>query len=340
MKMLNTRRTIILLAAAMLAALMLSSTAAFAALRIGTDNSETIVGTNSPDLINGKGGSDTLKGLAGNDVYHFADNFGTDTLEEKATYKVGKKKLPGGTDTLNFSKVTTSVAASLIPQWPGRNYGAAYPSIVVLDSSVVENVTGGSFEGDSLLGGGATNTLKPGGGFSNSLYDWGCNNSSAGGNIALPDLPASSDTYKGFGAAPNGAFNYVLDWGDSADKLILPGEASDYYVDAVDLDANTVNESLQVYNPTNNSSVYVAGQFGDYSNWTSLYGQHGQIEQLVFADGTFSTEGLQAQSLQAQSLEGGARTTTTTRSSVAREAEKAAQQARTNAPTTLPEPIE
>src|SRR5215212_9013212 len=306
--MLNTRRTIILLAAAMLAALMLSSTAAFAALRIGTDNSETIVGTNSSDLINGKGGSDTL--------------------EEKATYKVGKKKLPGGTDTLNFSKVTTSVAASLIPQWPGRNYGAAYPSIVVLDSSVVENVTGGSFEGDSLLGGGATNTLKPGGGFSNSLYDWGCNNSSAGGNIALPDLPASSDTYKGFGAAPNGAFNYVLDWGDSADKLILPGEASDYYVDAVDLDANTVNESLQVYNPTNNSSVYVAGQFGDYSNWTSLYGQHGQIEQLVFADGTFSTEGLQAQSLQAQSLEGGARTTTTTRSSVAREAEKAAQQAR------------
>ena len=105
----------------------------------------------------------------------------------------------------------------------------------------------------------------------------------------------------------------------AADKLVLPGEASDYYVNAVSLHPNAaVNETLQVYNPANNSSIFVAGQFGEVYNYTSLYSMHGQIEQLVFADGTFATDSVQAHSVQAQSLDGGARTTTTTSSSVTR----------------------
>ena len=51
------------------------------------------------------------------------------------------------------------------------------------------------------------------------------------------------------------------------------------------------NESLQVYNPTNNSSVFVVGQFGEYRNYTGAYGQSGQIEQLVFADTVIYTTG-------------------------------------------------
>lgn len=334
----NTRRTVILLAA-MLTALMLSSPTAFAALRLGTDNAETLTGTHSADLIIGKGGNDVLKGLAANDVYYFADNFGNDTLEELAKYKVGKKKLPGGSDTLNFSNVTTSVLAYLIPQWSsyGYNFGADNISQVRLGSSVVENVTGGA-NSDALYGGGFTNTLKPGGGATNWLYDYGGNNGSIVGNVGLPDLPASSDTYKGFGAAPSGANTQVYDWGGTADKLVFPGESSDYYVDAVNLDGNaTTNESLQVFNPTNNSGVYVVGHFGEFGNLTSLHSQHGQIEQLVFADGTFSTAGMQAQSLQIQSLES---SSTTTSASVAEEAQKQAEQARSDTATTLPVPAE
>ena len=56
-----------------------------------TNKAETLLGTNSADVIDSKGGNDTLEGLAANDTYHFADNFGQDTLTETAFVKVGKK---------------------------------------------------------------------------------------------------------------------------------------------------------------------------------------------------------------------------------------------------------
>jgi Ca2+-binding RTX toxin-like protein len=72
------------------------------ASRFGTDGTETLIGTNKADRITGAGGDDTLKGLAGNDTYYFADTWGSDTLEDLATYKVGGKTRPGGIDTLSF----------------------------------------------------------------------------------------------------------------------------------------------------------------------------------------------------------------------------------------------
>jgi len=281
------------------AALVLSSAVAVAAVKVGTAASETITGTHSPDIINGKGGNDTLKGLAGNDVYQFADGFGEDTLEELASYKVGKRRLPGGTDTLNFSRVTTDMTIYLVPQWPasGNAFGNQASTTgtdgilhkVSLGSSLVENATGGSGSFDWISSGGGSNTLRPGGGAFNILRDFAGWKDGAEGQPGIPT--ASNDTYRGFQAAPNGAVSEVGDWGGTADTLVLPGESSDYYIDSVNLDASPdgSEESLLIYNTTNNTTVRVLGHFGDYANWSNLNGLNGKIEQLVFADGAFAT---------------------------------------------------
>lgn len=106
----------------------------------------------------------------------------------------------------------------------------------------------------------------------------------------------------------------------------MPGESSDYLVDATSLDGtSTTEESLQIYNPANNTSVFVYGHFGEYFSWSSFYGMHGRIEQLVFADGTFGTAQVRARSFQVRGLGGAA--------GVAREAEKAAEEVRSDAST-------
>lgn len=109
------RRTAPLFAAVVMA-LLISATAALAEIRVGTDASETLTGTNSADHITGKGGNDTLKGLTANDTYYFDDGWGLDTLTETAFVKVGKKKKPGGIDTLNLSQMSNIVDVSMIPQ--------------------------------------------------------------------------------------------------------------------------------------------------------------------------------------------------------------------------------
>ena len=93
---------------------------------MGTDGAETLTGTSGNDAFTGKGGNDTLKGLAGNDVYYFVEGWGNDTVEEKASYKIGGKKLPGGIDTLSFAKVSGPVHAYLIRQWEYQNVAYRY----------------------------------------------------------------------------------------------------------------------------------------------------------------------------------------------------------------------
>ncbi len=100
------RKTALLFAAVM-AMVVLSTTVALAEIRVGTDASETLLGTNAGDHITGKGANDTLKGLAANDTYHFDDGWGQDTLTETAF--VGRKQLPGGVDTLDFSQYNGSL---------------------------------------------------------------------------------------------------------------------------------------------------------------------------------------------------------------------------------------
>lgn len=166
----TTKRTMLLLTAIPVA-LVLCSTAALAALSVGTNGAETLTGTHSVDLINGKGGNDTLRGLAANDVYHFANGFGQDTLTELAKHKVGGKVLPGGRDSLDFSGTTTAVTVYLTPEWPatGNTYGSqasAYDSNQVLHnvslgSSPVENATGGSGSPDWVSAGGQATRRGP-----------------------------------------------------------------------------------------------------------------------------------------------------------------------------------
>ena len=98
----------------------------------------------------------------------------------------------------------------------------------------------------------------------------------------------SDDTYKGF--TSSSGTDYVVDWGGSADTIDLRSfDSSEVYFDAVDLNGNGTNESLLLLTG-DNSGVIVVGHFIDY-----YAGQEGHVEQIMFADGTFSTDEVQAQ---------------------------------------------
>jgi len=288
---------------AIVGALVLAGAPALAALRMGTDNPEVLVGTHGKDQLTGLGGGDLLKGLAGNDTYYFADGWGNDTIEEKARYKVAGKQVPGGTDTLSFKGVSGGggVTVYLIPQWGPGFSDASGPGgeTVALGASVVENVVGEQVAGDVIAGGAGKNTLQPGGGSvqSDALADFGGWNDGAGGN---PELPASDDTYKGFGQ--NSGTITVGDYGGAGDVVDLrPLASGDVYLAAVDfdLDGSGVKESLQiVFGPS--SQVLILGHFSEFSTYTADYGQHGQVETVLFADGPVNA-GAAAASAQALS---------------------------------------
>jgi Ca2+-binding RTX toxin-like protein len=157
-------------------ALLLCSAVALAEVKVGSDSDDTLVGAHSADLINGKGGSDTLKGLAGNDTYHFANGFGEDFLEDRATYKVGTRKLPSGTDTLSFTRFTSDpLWIGVVPAWAAQGYNdvnAGPDDGIELGTSPVENVVGGRSD-DTIHGGAGKNTYSGGFGGDDKLYDWG-----------------------------------------------------------------------------------------------------------------------------------------------------------------------
>ncbi len=260
-----------------------------AAVRLGTPNPETLTGTHQADLITGGAGNDTLRGLAGDDTYHFADGWGAATLEEKRAHRVGGKKLPGGRDTLSFRGVTGGgVEVRLNPEWRGVNpahSGASGPGgeRVDLGAALVEDAVG-TRGFDSLGGGGAANRLATGGGGDDFLSDLGGWDDGAGGN---PELPASSDAYRG--AAANTGTVSVTDWGGPADVLdVRPLRSDDVYLARVDCDGtDPERECLQVVTGTTaTSQVVVAGQFGAYENFTGATGQRGRIETVLFADGS------------------------------------------------------
>jgi Haemolysin-type calcium binding protein related domain/RTX calcium-binding nonapeptide repeat (4 copies) len=267
------------------AALLLSSAVAVAEIRVGTDGPETLTGTNAGDLLNGKGGNDTLKGLAANDTYHFANSFGDDTLEELATYKVGKKRLPGGTDTLSFARYTADVDVRLVPDWANLNYNRVIAdqgvNSVTLGISRVENVVGGLSD-DRLEGGAARNTYSGGPGGDDDMYDWG--GWKADGTFSAQVI--SDDTYKGF--ASGTGHDRVFDYAGTVDRLDLrPLESSDVYFEAFDHDGNATNgeESLKLI-VNEGTTVTVVGHFspaiGDDMG-------DGRIEQFVFSDGTITS---------------------------------------------------
>lgn len=279
-------------------ALLLFCTVASAAIKIGTDGNDTIVGTKNADHINGKNGDDTLDGRAGNDVYHFADGFGQDTLIEPK--KVGK--LPGGTDTVNFSGVTTNSSIRLVPQWRDQGYDRAIINMttnrVVLGASIVEKAVGGSAS-DVIVTGSASNTLKGGAGGYDNLRDYGGYN----GDSAVPALPASDDTYKGFAAGPG--FDSVVDHGGTADVLDLrPWDSSDVYIDAFDADGSGQNDSLTI--SAGDRGLYVYGHFTPLS--TLQQDENGTVEKIVFADETITSTSQVNALVAASDDDGGAQT--------------------------------
>jgi len=264
---------------------------ALADIRVGTDNPETLTGTNSADLINGQGGNDTLRGLAGNDTYYFDENWGDDTLRETAFVKVGKKRLPGGTDTLNFSNYGLRVDATLIPELgPSFNVvdpGSAGDNVtddIDLGRSPVENVVGGSYY-DNLRGGSAKNTYNGGPGGFDDLTDFGGDDGRGlFGDPAQPDLPASNDTYKGFASSISGGDN-VTDYGGTADRIDLrPLESSDVFVAAFDSNADGTNDSLYIRTSAN-VTVHVYGHFVP----TEPGQENGRMERIIFANETITS---------------------------------------------------
>lgn len=270
--------------AVVIATLLLYSPLALAEVKMGTDNGETIAGTNSSDHLTGKGGNDALKGLAGNDVYHFADGFGKDELEERASYKVGRKTLPGGTDTLSFARHTFGVTARLVPGWVAQDHNKVFAGPdngVDLGASRVENVVG-SLGDDTLVGGAGKNTYSGGPGGSDLIHDRG----GWEGDSTFPVQAASDDTYKGF--ASSLGTDTVVDWGGAADRLDLrPLEASDVYLDAFDHDGSGADDSLRILT-NSTSSVSVIGHFAAIPG-LQLKNGSGRIEQIVFADETVTT---------------------------------------------------
>jgi Ca2+-binding RTX toxin-like protein len=270
----------------MVLVLLLAAGAALAEIRIGTDSPETLVGTNASDHIAGKGGNDTLQGKAANDTYHFGSNFGQDTLTETAFVKVGKKKKPGGSDTLSFAGLpvpSSTIKVQLIPEWvsfdPSYNRASidTTTDTVNLGTSPVEKVVGGP-SSDQVYGGSARNSYHGGPGGNDLLFDWG------GCSPALypaceSALPASNDTYLGFTGGPAGG-DTVYDHGGTADRLDLrPLESSEVHFDAVDWSGDGEYDSLSIKIGSTHS-VFVVGHFGPVPGES----EDGRIEQIIFSD--------------------------------------------------------
>ncbi len=153
----------------------------FIDIMIGGGGNDNLIGNGGNDVLNGGGGNDILVGGLGNDTYTFgsASAAETDTLWE----------VPGqGTDTLNFSSLTTAVTVNLGLNTPQAVH--ANRSIVLNYNFVFENVRGGS-----------ANDVLRGNSVSNSLFGNGGNDSLTGlaGNDTLVG-GLGNDTYV-FGAA-------------------------------------------------------------------------------------------------------------------------------------------
>lgn len=267
------------------AALVLAAGTALGALRLGTDGADILVGTSGADFFRPKAGADVVRGLAGDDVYEFENGWGRDAVEEKTRYKVAGKTVPGGKDTLSFAKVTASgVQVDLIPQWE-RNSAIALgddgANRVDLGASVVEKAVGTPAK-DRMFGGGVANVLDGHGGPGDDYFDYGGWNDGSAGQI---ELPASNDTFAGV-AANTAGMTMVQDWGGSADAVDLrPLRLAEVYIDRIQSDNDPELEGLQIVTGLD-QWVWVPGQFGEYLDRTSRYGQRGQIEKLVFADVT------------------------------------------------------
>ena len=143
-------------------ALQLSSGSAFENV-LGGSSGDTLTGNSLANVLTGNAGNDTLTGGAGNDSligglgddgYLFGNAGGAevDTVTEASDQ---------GTDTLNFSAMTTAVTLNLGTSLIQTVH--ANRTVMLNSSATFENVTGGSAD-DILFGNSANNVLNGGGG--------------------------------------------------------------------------------------------------------------------------------------------------------------------------------
>ena len=239
---------------------------------------DTLIGSSGPDYIKALSGNDnisagegndTTDGGGGNDTYSYKDGWGVDTLIDS-----------GGTDALNFSALGSAGAglwAQLTPEL-GENYVEINGSNLVgrtdLSSGTVVEKFKGSGNFDIVQTGGAANTLQPGPGAGGAHFtDYGgCPSTRC--SVAVP---VSSDTYSGFAASGYGGVT-IIDWGGTADKLVLPFASTDVYFQAEDNDGFGGLDTLTMMT-SSTDSFYIVGQL------QTIGAQKGHIEQLQFTDG-------------------------------------------------------
>jgi len=239
---------------------------------VGTSGPDYITALSGNDWINAAGGGteanpDTTDGGPGNDTFSYRDGFGIDTLRDSS-----------GTDTVNLSAATGGAEISLIPEWGSFGYNRVFESptdkVNLSAGTVIERAVGTSGS-DHLRGGKESNTLKPGPEHAlndDVLTDWGgCSSTQClSGNGS--SLPASNDTYRGFGFGTS----YITDYGGSADTLDLSHVSSD------EAHFEFSGDTLVIYLGNLTSQVHI-------SNYLSS--QQFRVERIVFSDTTVSSVG-------------------------------------------------
>ena len=168
----------------------------------GGSGNDSLAGGDGNDGLTGGAGDDSLSGGPGNDTSNFntSSALGIDTLTEAPG---------GGTDALNFSGSSASVAVDL-----GLTGNQTVNGNLVLNltATEVENVTGGN-GADTLTGNGSTNTLS--GGSGNDWLQGGGGNDTLTGGVGDDTLSGGTgnDTLNG------SAGNDMLQGGDGDDTL-------------------------------------------------------------------------------------------------------------------------
>jgi hypothetical protein len=238
---------------------------------IGSAVNDWITALSGNDKIAAGEGNDHTDGGAGNDTYSYSDYkplfgavaWGTDTLVDAS-----------GVDTLNFSAVSGGITANLVAEF-GQNEvsGSGGSGNVSLDpQSVIEKVVGSANGPDAIFTGGAANILQPGPGTGGASFrDYGGNGL----------IPASNDTYSGLIASGYGPL-YILDWGGTADKLILPFASTDAYFAAYAAGGGSGSADSLLIMSTHTDYVLINGQLKPWQ------GVPGHIETIQFTDGNFS----------------------------------------------------
>ena len=238
---------------------------------IGSTGNDWITALSGNDKIAAGEGNDYTDGGAGNDTYSYSDYkplygpvaWGTDTLVDAS-----------GVDTLNFSAVSGGITANLVPEFGQNAVSGPGGSVnVYLDPrSDIEKVVGSAKGLDNITTGGAANILQPGPGTGGASFrDYGGNGV----------VPVSNDTYSGLLASGYGPL-YILDFGGTADKLILPFASTDAYFAAYAAGGGNGSADSLLIMSTSTDYVLLNGQLAPWS------GVPGHIEYILFTDGNFS----------------------------------------------------